>query len=41
MRGAPLLLLALACAHLLPGPKVVAIHARRFSYTPSTVTLKR
>ena len=37
-----LVLVALcACAHLAPAPKVITIHARRFSYTPSTVTLRR
>jgi cytochrome c oxidase subunit 2 len=39
MRGLGLLVL-LSCAHLPPQPRVVTVHAKRFNYTPSTLTLK-
>jgi len=34
------LLALLSCAHVAPAPTVVTIHAQRFKFTPSTVTLK-
>ncbi len=42
MRGALVCLLLLACAHApaTAGLRVVEIHARRYSYSPSEVTLK-
>jgi cytochrome c oxidase subunit 2 len=30
----------IACAHVASGPRVIEVHARRFNYTPSTLTLK-
>ncbi|MFT3840057.1 MAG: cupredoxin domain-containing protein [Myxococcaceae bacterium] len=34
------LLTLLSCAHVAPGPRVIEVHAKRFLYTPATITLK-